>query len=98
MQLNNWTLISTHGLVLFHIALNGDPTMREMADALGITERRVAQVIKDLVDTGLLSTARNGRRNTYVVNPDAHFMAPPVQSIRISDFLNLAVDLKTSVA
>lgn len=98
MQQSNWTLISTHGLVLFHIALNGDPTMREMADDLGITERRVAQVIKDLVDTGLLSTARNGRRNTYVVNPEGQFMAPPINSIRIADFLNLASDLKTSVA
>lgn len=84
-----WTLISTHGLVLFHIAINGDATMREIADALGITERRVAQIIKDLGDADLLTTERMGRRNTYCVNKAAHFLAPPVQSIRIADFLNL---------
>ena len=92
-----WTLISTNGLVLFHIAINGDATMREIADALGITERRVAQIIKDLADADLLATERQGRRNTYRVNMTAHFIAPPVRSIRIADFLNL-VEGKTAVA
>jgi DNA-binding transcriptional regulator GbsR (MarR family) len=93
-----WTLISTHGLVLFHIAINGDATMREIAEALGITERRVAQIIKDLGDADLLTTERMGRRNTYFVNTDAHFRAPPVQSIRIADFLSLVEAPAASVA
>ena len=98
MPYPTWTLISTHGLVLFHIALRGDSTMREIADTLGITERRVAQIIKDLVDAQLLETVRNGRRNSYVVNTDAHFIAPPIQSIRIADFLSLFGRVETSVA
>jgi len=98
MPLPTWTLISTHGLVLFHIALIGDSTMREIAEELGLTERRVAQIIRDLSDAEMLSTVRNGRRNTYAVNIDAHFMAPPVQSIRIADFLNLVGTRRVSVA
>ena len=98
MPFPTWTLISTHGLVLFHIALNGDSTMREIAEELGITERRVAQIIKDLSDADMLSAVRNGRRNSYAVNIDAHFVAPPVQSIRIADFLNLVDTRRASVA
>jgi predicted transcriptional regulator len=98
MAYPSWTLISTHGHVLFHIALNGDVTMREIADALGITERRVAQIIKDLCDAELLVSERHGRRNSYIVNIDAHFLAPPVQQIRIADFLSLAGHIEASVA
>jgi DNA-binding IscR family transcriptional regulator len=98
MAYSSWTLISTHGHVLFHIALNGDVTMREIADSLGITERRVAQIIRDLCEAGLLASERHGRRNTYVVNINAHFLAPPVQSIRIADFLRLAGPIEASVA
>jgi len=97
MPHSNWTLFSTHGLVLFHIALRGDSTMREIAEELGITERRVAQIIKDLGDAAMLVTVRNGRRNNYVVNVEAHFRAPPVRDVRIADFLSLA-STKVAVA
>ena len=96
---SNWTLISTHGLVLFHIAAHGDSTMRQIADSLDITERRVAQIIKDLQDAGMLCTARNGRRNSYVVNLDSGFQSPPFENTRIGDFVPLInTDAETSVA
>jgi predicted transcriptional regulator len=95
----NWTLISTHGLVLFHIAANGDSTMREIADQLDITERRVAQIIKDLQDAGMLCTARHGRRNSYVVNLDCGFQSPPFEGTRIAEFVELiGAHTETSVA
>jgi hypothetical protein len=96
---SNWTLISTHGLVLFHIAVHGDSTMRQIADSLDITERRVAQIIKDLQDAGMLCSVRNGRRNSYVVNLDGAFRSPPFQNTRIGDFVPLInTDAEPSVA
>ena len=45
-----WTLMATHGIVLFFIVSTPDPTMRQMSEALGLTERRVAQVVRELAD------------------------------------------------
>lgn len=98
LEQTHWTLISTHGLVLFHIAVNGDSTMRHIADNLNITERRVAQIIRDLQNAGMLSSERAGRRNTYVVNFDKGFMSPPFENTRIADFMPLVSNVESSVA
>lgn len=95
---SHWTLISTHGLVLFHIAANGDSTMREIAETLNITERRVAQIIRDLQDAGMLDAEKHGRRNSYVVNLDCGFAAPPFEHARIRDFMALVASTQSSVA
>jgi DNA-binding MarR family transcriptional regulator len=87
VQDQNWTLLSTHGLVLFHIAAYGDSTMREIADALMITQRRVAQIIHDLTEDGVLETGRQGRRNTYRVNLDQVIADPPLDDLRLADVL-----------
>ena len=43
-----WTLLTSHGHVLFYIAAEPDATVREMTIALGISERRVIAVLHDL--------------------------------------------------
>ena len=60
-----WTLLSNHGLALFHVAANPSSTLREIAVALGITERQVVRIMKDLVEVGI------GRRNCYSINSEA---------------------------
>ena len=34
----NWNLMATHGIVLFYIAANPDSTMRQMSEALSLTD------------------------------------------------------------
>ena len=67
-----WTVLSNHGMVLFHLAANPDQTQRELAYALGITEHRVGMIIKELEEAGMVQVDRSGWRNSYSVNPDAH--------------------------
>jgi hypothetical protein len=69
----SWTLLSSHGAVFFYLAARPDSTLRAMSDALGLTERRIARIVKDLIDAGMIEARRQGRRNFYTVNPEAHF-------------------------
>jgi DNA-binding transcriptional ArsR family regulator len=61
--------------------------MREIAEALMITQRRVAQIIRDLTEDGVLETGRKGRRNTYRVNLDQVIAEPPLDDLRLADVL-----------
>jgi DNA-binding IscR family transcriptional regulator len=85
----NWNLMATHGVVLFYIAANPEATMRQMSEALNLTERRIAQVVRDLAEAELLTVERNGRRNSYSVNPDAHFRHPTLSHITLGHFVKM---------
>ena len=85
----NWNLMATHGIVLFYIAANPDSTMRQMSEALNLTERRIAQVVRDLADAKYLSVTRNGRRNSYSVNPNSQFRHPTLSHITLGRFVEM---------
>jgi hypothetical protein len=70
---SNWNLMTSHGLVLFYLAAHPDSTMRETAEAIDLTERRVNGVIRDLEAVGLITASRQGRRNLYKVDRSACF-------------------------
>ena len=63
-----WTLLSTHGLVLLSVADKPEVTTREMANNLGMAERSVQRVVSDLDSAGYIKRKRVGRRNQYDVN------------------------------
>ena len=54
-----WPTIRMHGL-------------RDVADKVGITERTAFRLIGELEEAGVLERAKEGRRNHYVINTDAH--------------------------
>ncbi len=84
-----WTLITSHGLVLLYIAANPDATIRQTADVLELSERRVADIIRDLTMASLIDVEHRGRRNHYRLSPDARFQHPFVSDIPFDDFLRL---------
>ena len=84
-----WTLITSHGLVLLHVAAHESPTIREMAENLDLTERRIAAIILDLRKAGLVQITRIGRRNHYSLDPKARFRHPYVANIPFASFLEL---------
>lgn len=73
---NKWTLMASHGFVLFYIAKHRNATIREVAGATTLTERRVSQIVRDLSNAEMLHIQRTGRRNTYEVNTAACFQDP----------------------
>lgn len=71
-----WTFLTNHAQVLLCIARNDQLTAREIAVAVGITERAVQRILGDLETAGYLTRARDGRRNRYEIHPDAPMRHP----------------------
>jgi hypothetical protein len=63
--------------------------MLQMSEALGLTERRIAQVVRDLVEGGMLDVAKKGRRNFYSVNHKAKFRHPTLSHIQLGRFVEV---------
>jgi DNA-binding IclR family transcriptional regulator len=82
-------LISTHGVVLLHIAGNPGATLREMAEAVNLTERRVSQIVQDLAGEGYLTIERVGRRSVYTIDETASMRHPTLQHVKLGDVLGL---------
>jgi DNA-binding MarR family transcriptional regulator len=92
METKTWHLMATHGIVLFFIAANPDSTMRQMSEALNLTERRIAQVVRDLEQANYLMVKRVGRRNSYSINPEASFRHPSLSHVTLGQFVKVLSD------
>ena len=66
--MNSWTLFSNHGHVLVCLSRNSDARLRDVAADVGITERAVQKIVRDLQDGGMISVTKNGRRNRYRIH------------------------------
>jgi DNA-binding Lrp family transcriptional regulator len=71
-----WKFFTNHALVLLCVSNNPDILLREIADAVGITERASHRIIGDLEDGGYISRERKGRRNYYQVHAEAALDQP----------------------
>jgi hypothetical protein len=84
-----WTLLTSHGLTLLYISTHRDATIREIAAALMLTERRVADIIQDLASEELVAVQRRGRRNQYTVSVDANFRHPLIADVPFDGLVKL---------
>ena len=66
--MGNWTLFSNHGHVLVCLARDSEVRLRDVAASVGITERAVQKIVRDLQDGGMVSVTKNGRRNCYRIH------------------------------
>jgi DNA-binding MarR family transcriptional regulator len=66
-----WGFFTNHLRVLLAIAEDSDRTAREIADAIGVTERAVVAILRQLGDEGIVHREREGRRNSYTLDFDA---------------------------
>jgi DNA-binding Lrp family transcriptional regulator len=71
-----WTFLSNHGHVLVALARDPRARLRDLAQAVGITERAVLLILADLEAEGILERTREGRRNRYRLNLDASLRHP----------------------
>jgi DNA-binding MarR family transcriptional regulator len=70
MATMSWGFLTNHGRALLCIAHDPGVRLREVAGALGITERAAYGIVTDLVSGGYVHKARHGRRNRYTVQTD----------------------------
>lgn len=88
----DWTFLTNHAHVL--VCLRRDPTarLRDIGDAVGITERATHRIVTELEEAGYLIRSREGRRNRYALQPDALLRHPLEGKTRIGALLDLLED------
>ncbi|HVC35759.1 MAG TPA: winged helix-turn-helix domain-containing protein [Chloroflexota bacterium] len=84
-----WSFLTNHGLVLTYVGRHPDSTGREIADAVGITERAVRSIVADLRDAGHLEPERIGRRNRYRIDAAQPVRHLGERVVTVGDLLNL---------
>jgi DNA-binding IclR family transcriptional regulator len=89
---NHWYLVSSHGAILFYIAVKPECTIKEIAEAMSLTRRTVWGVIGDLRRAGMLHIRKEGRRHHYTVNLDAPFKHPVLNGFSLRLVLGPLVD------
>jgi DNA-binding IclR family transcriptional regulator len=89
---NHWYLVSSHGAVLFYIAVHPDCTIREIADDMSLTQRTVWGLIGDLRRADMLNVRREGRRHHYTVNLDATFKHPTLNGLSLKTIMGELVE------
>lgn len=87
--MSSWTFITNHGAVLAIIGQYGQITAREIAAELGITERSVMRIIKDLESEGYIDRAREGRINRYWVNSQSTLRRMEQRDVLIGELLRI---------
>ena len=66
--MSDWTFFSNYGHVLVCLSRDHESRLRDVATQVGITERAVQKIVKDLQDAGYLEISKHGRRNRYRIN------------------------------
>lgn len=84
-----WTFFTNHTHVLLCIAQDPAARVRDLAAAVGITERAVQRIITELEQAGYLSHVRDGRRNRYELHPDLPLRHPIERHRSVAELIAL---------
>jgi len=63
-----WNFFTNHAHVIFYLQAYPDQPLRQVALAIGITERAVQRIVAELEEAGYLKRTKVGRQNQYVIN------------------------------
>lgn len=85
----HWTFLTSHAQVLLCIARNRQATAREISGIVGITERAVQRILRDLHDAGYISHVRDGRINRYEIHADQPMRHPAQQGLPVHELLEI---------
>lgn len=88
----DWSLLSPQGHVLFYIALCPGSTTKEIARAVGRTERQTWNSIRSLKEAGMVRVRKDGRRHHFMINFDAPFLHPGIDKLSLKSFMEGAVE------
>ena len=86
---SSWTFLTNHGHVFLEIARKPDARLRDIAEAVGITERAAFRIVGDLERDGYITKRREGRRNKYVVHGDRPLRHPLERHEDVGSLLRL---------
>lgn len=87
-----WSFLTNHAQVLVCIAHDPGIRLREIADAVGITERAAHRIVVELAAAGYVSRERRGRRNHYTIQSQLPLPDPLARGQKVSDLLRILAE------
>ncbi len=90
--MRDWSFLTNHARVLLCIAHDPGVRLRDIATALGITERSAYGIVTDLADAGYVMKDKDGRRNRYQIRQDLPLRGSISDERTIGEVLDILVD------
>lgn len=88
----DWTFLTNHAHVLLFIAKEPEARLRDIAEAVGITERAVQRIVSELEEAGYLTKERDGRRNRYEIDDTLPLRHPVERHRSVAEIIALVRD------
>lgn len=66
-MVDHWGFLTNHARALLFMAKEPEARLRDLADALGVTERTAFAIVADLTEAGYVVKEKDGRRNRYFI-------------------------------
>jgi predicted ArsR family transcriptional regulator len=85
----NWDFLTNHAHVLVCVANDPGARLRDIAGAVGITERAAHSILAQLIDEGYVAREKEGRRNRYTVRPERPLRHPMGQEQEVGELLDV---------
>ena len=82
-----WGFLTNHAQVLVCIAHDPGIRVREISEAVGITERAAHRIVAELDAAGYITRKRNGRRNNYTIQSHLPLPDPLARGEKLGDLL-----------
>ena len=86
-----WDFLTNHAHVLVCVANDPGIRARDIALAVGITERATHRILGELVNGGYVLRERQGRRNRYEIVADLPLPHPLVKERRVGELIAVLV-------
>ena len=87
-----WSFLTNHAQVLICIAHDPGIRLRDIGDAVGITERAAHRIVVELAEAGYISRERNGRRNLYTIKSHLPLPDRVAREQKIGDLLAILAE------
>ena len=91
-----WSFLTNHGRALLCIARDPAARLRDIADDLGITERRAYTIVTELAEAGYVVVEKDGRRNRYIIRTELPLHDSVMREHTVGELLDLLVGQPTT--
>ena len=90
--MERWSFLTNHARALVCIANDPGLRLRDIATALGITERSAYGIVAELTDAGYVLKGRDGRRNRYQIQKHMPLRDSISREAAIGEVLDVLVE------
>lgn len=90
--MRDWNFLTNHGRTLLLIAADPDARLRDLAEALGVTERTAYGLVNDLAESDYVVKEKDGRRNRYRVRTELPLEDPAIRDRTVGEVIELLAE------